>query len=49
MAAQSNDFPLQANDILYVPKVSSRGKTIGKALLIAIPSVFGIIYGLVLR
>jgi hypothetical protein len=22
MAAQSNDFPLQANDILYVPKVS---------------------------
>jgi len=49
MTARSNDFPLQANDILYVPKTNAKWKTFGKALLIAIPSVFGIVYGLVLR
>lgn len=49
MAAQGNDFPLLANDILVVPKRSSKWKDVGKALLIIIPSTIGIVYGLILR
>jgi polysaccharide export outer membrane protein len=49
MAARTNDFPLLANDILVVPKRSSKWKDIGKAALIILPTTLGIVYGLVLR